>query len=74
MEWRIRNLPYPIDNYTVLASQDDNCIIVKTKNKKFFKKIRVPDLERIGVKLEQDKIDYSHKFNTLIISVSITFS
>lgn len=71
LEWRIRNLPYPIDNYIVSASPDDYIITVKTKNKKFFKKIPVHDLQRIGVKLEPDRIETSHKFNTLIVTVRI---
>lgn len=71
LEWRIRNLPYPVDNYIVLASPEEKVIIVKTKNKKFYKKIPVLDLERINVLLEQDKIEFTHKFNTLVISVSV---
>lgn len=64
-------MPYPVDNYMVIANAEENCITVKTKNKKFFKNIPVPDLDRLGLKPEQDRIEFSHKFNTLIITVSI---
>jgi len=70
IEWRIRNLPYPIDTYEVLADNAEHCIVVKTSNKKFFKKIPVPDLQRVALPIQQAKINKSHKFNTLIISVS----
>jgi len=38
LEWRIRNLPYPIETYSVTASPDDCSITVRTTNKKYFKK------------------------------------
>lgn len=68
MEWRIRNLPYPISVYSVTA-EDDGTITIRTSNKKYFKKIKVPDLERINLKPEQDRIMYTHQYNTLIITV-----
>lgn len=69
MEWRIRNLSYPKDVFSVTA-EDDGTITVRTSNKKYFKKIKVPDLERIGLKPESDRITFTHQFNTLIITVS----
>ncbi|XP_060822578.1 protein DPCD [Bombus pascuorum] len=67
LEWRIRNLPYPQNVYSVTA-EDDNTITVRTTNKKYFKKIIVPDLERAGLKVEQDRISFKHQYNTLIIT------
>ncbi|XP_076160420.1 protein DPCD isoform X1 [Ptiloglossa arizonensis] len=67
LEWRIRNLPYPQNVYSV-TTEDDGAITVRTSNKKYFKKIRVPDLERIGLKPEQDRISFTHQYNTLIIT------
>lgn len=71
LEWRIRNLSYPKDVYSVTA-EDDGTITVRTSNKKYFKKITVPDLERSGLKPEQDRISFTHQYNTLIITVSIS--
>lgn len=68
LEWRIRNLPYPENVYSVTAEQDGT-ITVRTSNKKYFKKIHVPDLERIGLKPEQERISFMHRYNTLIITV-----
>ena len=71
LEWRIRNLPYPLSVYSVTADPEDRCLVVRTSNRKYFKKLPVPDLERIGQVPEQDKIQFTHKHNTLVISVSI---
>ncbi|XP_003489607.1 protein DPCD [Bombus impatiens] len=67
LEWRIRNLPYPQNVYSVTA-EDDNTITVRTINKKYFKKIIVPDLERAGLKVVQDRISFTHQYSTLIIT------
>lgn len=67
LEWRIRNLPYPQDVYSVTADEDGT-ITVRTSNKKYFKKLAVPDLERIGLKPEQERISFTHQHNTLIIT------
>lgn len=68
LEWRIRNLTYPKHIYCVSA-EDDGSLTVRTSNKKYFKKIVIPDLERIGLKPEQDRISFTHQYNTLIITV-----
>ncbi|XP_050679025.1 protein DPCD [Leptidea sinapis] len=67
LEWRIRNLPYPIETYCIKANNDDKCIIVSTTNKKYYKKLQVPELKRLGLNVDQANIQSSHKFNTLII-------
>lgn len=64
-------MPYPIETYSVAACAEEKCIIVKTTNKKFYKKIPIPELERIDLKPTQANIEYSHKFNTLIILVIV---
>ncbi|XP_011687664.1 PREDICTED: protein DPCD [Wasmannia auropunctata] len=67
LEWRIRNLPYPENVYSVTAEQDGT-MTVRTSNKKYFKNIKIPDLERIGLKSEQQRISFRHQYNTLIIT------
>ncbi|CAG9770101.1 unnamed protein product [Ceutorhynchus assimilis] len=68
LEWRIRNLPYPIEVYSVNVDQESFFLIVRTTNKKYYKKISVPDLERLSIPLEQENVTFSHRFNTLIIT------
>ncbi|CAG9562451.1 unnamed protein product [Danaus chrysippus] len=68
IEWRIRNLPYPIETYSIKANNEDKCIIISTSNKKYYKKLEVPELYRLGLPIEQGNIDATHKYNTLIIT------
>lgn len=67
LEWRIRNLPYPIETYSICANNEERCIIVRTTNKKYFKKLQVPELERLHLPIEQANISSTHQFQTLII-------
>ncbi|CAG5117733.1 unnamed protein product [Candidula unifasciata] len=66
-QWRVRNLPYPVDNYKIRIS-DDRQLILSTVNKKYYKKFSVPDLDRCALPLEEERIDMTHANNTLIIS------
>ncbi|XP_026464107.1 protein DPCD [Ctenocephalides felis] len=68
IEWRIRNLPYPLGTYAVSADANKDRIIVRTTNKKYYKEIEVPELKRTGLKPEQSRIQINHQFNTLIIT------
>ncbi|RZF43055.1 hypothetical protein LSTR_LSTR001233 [Laodelphax striatellus] len=68
LEWRIRNLPYPPETYSVTADTNERCLVVRTTNKKYFKKIPIPELDRVGMLPDQSLVDFSHKFNTLIIT------
>ncbi|CAH1155587.1 unnamed protein product [Phaedon cochleariae] len=67
LEWRIRNLPYPLSIYSVTVNPEEGCLVIKTTNNKYFKKLAVPELQRLNIVLEPCKISFSHKFNTLIV-------
>ena len=82
-EFRIRNLPYPADNYDLsIDAETSSEIILRTKNKKYFKKITIVDM-KIGAfykqaaetnygeegKLKQEYLSFKHANNTLIIHV-----
>ncbi|XP_044259236.1 protein DPCD [Tribolium madens] len=68
LEWRIRNLPYPIETYSVTTDIDKKCLVVRTTNKKYFKILRVPELDRLCIVPQQEAIQIAHKYNTLIIT------
>ncbi|NP_001316672.1 protein DPCD isoform 3 [Homo sapiens] len=55
-QWRIRNLPYPKDVYSVSVDQKERCIIVRTTNKKH----QLP--------LDDALLSFAHANCTLIIS------
>ncbi|XP_022355115.1 protein DPCD isoform X4 [Enhydra lutris kenyoni] len=55
-QWRIRNLPYPKDVYSVCVDQTERCIIVQTTNKKH------------TLPLDESVLSFAHANRTLIIS------
>ncbi|CAL1601941.1 unnamed protein product [Knipowitschia caucasica] len=67
-QWRIRNLPYPKDLFSVSVEPSDRCVVVKTSNKKYYKKFTIADLDRSQLCLNRDALSYTHANNTLIIS------
>jgi protein DPCD len=107
-QWRIRNLPYSADNYSISANSDKSMVVVRTKNKKcvpmlrfhltspprrhksykciyeiavalfadsrfqcrYFKQIPLPELELLGLPCEENRLNWQHANNTLIISYS----
>lgn len=67
-QWRIRNLAYPASVYSVTIDHEKQQIVVRTSNKKYFKRIDVEDLSRLGLKLKDEALSWKHQHNTLIIS------
>jgi protein DPCD len=67
-QWRIRNLPYDADVFSVTIEQEKNEIVVRTSNKKYFKRIQIPEMSKIGMKLVEKELSWKHQHNTLVIS------
>jgi len=67
-QWRIRNLVYPSNVYSVSVDHEKQEVVVRTSNKKYYKRIQVPDLVRLGLKLKDDLLTWKHQHNTLVIS------
>ncbi|XP_069836280.1 protein DPCD isoform X2 [Dendropsophus ebraccatus] len=67
-QWRIRNLPYPKEVYSVTVDKKERCCIVRTTNKKYYKKFSVPDLDRCQLDLDEGALSFAHANNTLIIT------
>lgn len=65
-QFRIRNLTYPIDVYNITI--EGRMIVVRTTNKKYFKKIPLLDLDRLGLEVDPTALTYTHANNTLIIT------
>jgi hypothetical protein len=66
-EWRIRNLPYPKPTYDVTVDAEQNQIVVRTSNKKYFKRIDIAEMDRLRLHLQPASLSWSHENNTLII-------
>lgn len=67
-QWRVRNLPYPADVYSITIDHEKQEIVVRTSNKKYYKRIQVPDLARLGLKMQDNALTWKHQHNTLVIS------
>lgn len=65
-QWRIRNLPYAIDIYNITIEGND--IIIRTTNKKYYKRLNITDMDRLCVSLDPSCLTYAYANNTLIIS------
>ncbi|CAJ1030138.1 conserved hypothetical protein [Leishmania braziliensis MHOM/BR/75/M2904] len=68
---RIRNLPYPRDVFSITIEREDRDpvgkIVVRTSNKKYFKILDIPDLERARIPLVSAHLSYDVQHQTLII-------
>jgi len=65
--WRVRNLPYPPETYSVTIDDEAQQIIIRTSNKKYYKRITVDDLKRAGTALDAKDLLWKHQNNTLVI-------
>ena len=43
-------------------------IVLRTTNKKYYKRFDIPDMKRIGLTLEESEIAWKYQNNTVIIS------
>ncbi|XP_058462355.1 protein DPCD [Malaya genurostris] len=68
IEWRIRNLPYPLNTYTITCDGAAHMVTVRTSNKKYFKKIVVPEFQRCNFEPKVEDLMLRHQNQTLIIS------
>ncbi|XP_068585119.1 protein DPCD isoform X2 [Cebidichthys violaceus] len=67
-QWRVRNLPFPKDVFSVFVEPSDRCVIIKTLNKKYYKKFSITDLDRSQLPLDNSALSFTHANNTLIVS------
>jgi protein DPCD len=57
-----------LETYNVTVEPNHCEIIVRTTNKKYFKKLKIQELERCQLKPEQESVTTKHQHNTLIIA------
>jgi hypothetical protein len=62
--WRIRQIPYPANVYKVTVDADKNQIVVRTTNKKYFKRIDAP----AGEVFQQSEVNWNWGYETLVIT------
>jgi hypothetical protein len=66
-EWRVRNLPYPIATYQLTVDDEKQELMLRTTNKKYFKRFEVPALRRHGIALDPTNIAMNHAHSCLVI-------
>lgn len=70
-QWRIRNLQWPKDNFILECDKEKQQIVIKTVNKKYYKRITIPDLIRLKLFLEPSLLKVNFMNNTLVITVRL---
>lgn len=66
-EWRVRNLPYEKSVYSVTVDAEKDELVLRTSNRKYFKRFHVPALRRAGQQLDGEAVSFDHSGTTLII-------
>jgi hypothetical protein len=61
--WRFRQMPWPAPNYEVDVDTVKNQIVVRTKNKKYFKRIDAPN----GEKMDKSELTWNWAYETLVV-------
>mmetsp|Transcript_89438 Transcript_89438/g.154824 ORF Transcript_89438/g.154824 Transcript_89438/m.154824 type:complete len:238 (+) Transcript_89438:221-934(+) len=67
-QWRISNLPYPESVYDITVDDRNQQIVVRTQNRKYFKRINVPELTDFGLQLRNELLSWRYQRNTLVVS------
>ena len=70
-QWRVRNLNFTKENFQVEIDKPKQEIVIKTLNKKYYKRFDIPDLKRASIALDEKMLKVNFLNNTLVITVSI---
>jgi len=66
-EWRVRNLSWPSDVYQVSIDSETRQIVIRTTNKKFFKRFGIGEMDALGLALEEGSLSFSYANTTLLV-------
>jgi hypothetical protein len=67
----VRNCPWPLATYSLSVDAEKDELVLRTSNKKYFKRWRVPALVRMAIAHDESCLDMRHlgdKENVLVIS------
>ena len=66
--WRVRNVPWPAETYSVTVEERD--VVLRTSNRKFFKRLKLPELDaaKPPLPLSAAALTWHHAGTTLAIS------
>ena len=60
-------MPYPKETYSIEIDHNKQEVVLRTSNKKYYKRFDIPDMKRIGLKLEESDLVWKYQNNTVII-------
>ena len=60
-------MKYPKDVYSISIDHNTQEIVIRTSNKKYYKRFDIPDMKRLGLKLEESSVAWKYQNNTLIV-------
>ena len=66
--WRVRNMPYPVETYVVHVDASDGKIVIKTSNKKFYKRFEIPELTNLELDTDPGSLQWNYQNNTLVVT------
>ena len=68
-EWHVTNISFPVNTYSVTVDAEKQQLVLRTTNKKFFKRWSVDVLRRRGLTLEQDSVAFTHDAKTATLMI-----
>lgn len=70
--FEVGNIPYPIETYAVTVDVEKNELVLRTSNKKFFRRWMIGQLRRRSIALDEKLLSLSHDgTSTLTILVKL---
>jgi len=67
-QWLVANMPYPTSTYDISVDSEKQQIVIKTINRKYYKRIDLPELVECGLPLDEKLLTWKHCQDTLIVS------
>lgn len=67
-QWRVRNLPYTADVFSVTVDEADKKIVIRTSNKKYYKRFNIPEMDALKLPLNPASLTHSFANSTLVVS------
>ena len=65
--FRVRNLPYPREVYQITLDEEKQQIVLRTSNKKYFKRFDLPALRRLELPLETSALTYDYDSTSKVL-------
>jgi len=67
-QWLVENLPYPASTYDITIDTTKQQIVIKTNNRKYYKRIDLPEIAENGLPLNVGLLTWTHSQSTLTVS------